>query len=158
MGPCRGRGLRPARANSPLTRPDQADGYTAEDDERRKDKTERDLFPDQNGATRHGNDRHGQLQQGGDRAFEFRQDRDYWAAVFRCHRSIGRAIYYTSVTIMLGFSILAFSRFVPTIYFGVLTSLAMLVALLANITLLPLLLVSFRSAGEPADIAADANS
>jgi predicted RND superfamily exporter protein len=90
--------------------------------------------------------------------YEFRQDRDYWAAVFRCHRSIGRAIYYTSVTIMLGFSILAFSRFVPTIYFGVLTSLAMLVALLANITLLPLLLVSFRSAGEPADIAADANS
>jgi uncharacterized membrane protein YdfJ with MMPL/SSD domain len=40
----------------------------------------------------------------------------------------------------------------------VLTSLAMLVALLANITLLPLLLVSFRSAGEPADIAADATN
>jgi predicted RND superfamily exporter protein len=81
---------------------------------------------------------------------EFDRDRDYWAAVFRCHRSIGRAIYYTSVTIMLGFSILAFSRFIPTIYFGVLTSLAMLIALLANITLLPLLLVAFRAAGEPA--------
>jgi predicted RND superfamily exporter protein len=86
--------------------------------------------------------------------YEFQQDGDYWASVFRCHRSIGRAIYYTSVTIMLGFSILAFSRFIPTIYFGVLTSLAMLVALLANITLLPLLLVTFRAAGEPAQATA----
>jgi len=82
--------------------------------------------------------------------YEFEQDRDYWASVFRCHRSIGRAIYYTSVTIMLGFSILAFSRFVPTIYFGVLTSIAMLVSLLANMTFLPLLIVAFRTAGEPA--------
>jgi len=79
---------------------------------------------------------------------EFQRDRDYWAAIFRCHRSIGRAIYYTSVTIMLGFSILAFSRFIPTIYFGLLTGLAMLVALLANMTLLPLLIVTFRTAGE----------
>jgi predicted RND superfamily exporter protein len=82
--------------------------------------------------------------------YEFEQDRDYWASVYRCHRSIGRAIYYTSVTIMLGFSILAFSRFIPTIYFGLLTSLAMLIALLANITLLPTLLVTFRAAGETA--------
>jgi len=82
---------------------------------------------------------------------EFELDGDYWASVFRCHRSIGRAIYYTSVTIMLGFSILAFSRFIPTIYFGLLTSLAMLVALLANITLLPLLITRFRIAGPPAE-------
>jgi predicted RND superfamily exporter protein len=80
--------------------------------------------------------------------YEFEQDGDYWASVFRCHRSIGRAIYYTSVTIMLGFSILAFSRFIPTIYFGLLTSLAMLISLLANMTLLPLLIVTFRAAGE----------
>jgi len=79
---------------------------------------------------------------------EFQKDRDYWAAILRCHRSIGRAIYYTSVTIMLGFSILAFSRFIPTIYFGLLTGLAMLVALLANMTLLPLLVVTFRTAGD----------
>jgi predicted RND superfamily exporter protein len=78
---------------------------------------------------------------------EFAADGDYWAAIGRCHRSIGRAIYYTSVTIMLGFSILAFSQFIPTIYFGLLTSLAMLIALLANMTLLPLLIVTFRTAG-----------
>jgi predicted RND superfamily exporter protein len=82
---------------------------------------------------------------------EYAVDRDYWAAVGRCHRSIGRAIYYTSVTIMLGFSILAFSRFVPTIYFGMLTSLAMLIALLANMTLLPLLIVTFKTADKPGE-------
>lgn len=76
---------------------------------------------------------------------EFAEDRNYWAAVGRCHRSIGRAIYYTSVTIMLGFSVLVLSQFVPTIYFGLLTALAMLVALLANMTLLPVLLVKLRA-------------
>lgn len=80
---------------------------------------------------------------------EFSVDGDYWAAMDRCHRSIGRAIYYTSVTVMLGFSILVLSRFNPTIYFGVLTSLAMLIALLANMTLLPVLMVTFRTAGDP---------
>jgi len=80
---------------------------------------------------------------------EFAVDGDYWAAINRCHRNIGRAIYYTSVTIMLGFSILVLSKFIPTIYFGVLTSLAMFIALLANMTLLPLLIVAFRTSGEP---------
>ncbi|NNC77537.1 MAG: MMPL family transporter, partial [Woeseiaceae bacterium] len=77
---------------------------------------------------------------------EFRVDGNYWDAVHRCHLSIGRAMYYTSITVMLGFSILVLSRFVPTIHFGVLTSLAMAVALLANITLLPVLIVVFRAA------------
>jgi predicted RND superfamily exporter protein len=78
---------------------------------------------------------------------EFAIDHDYWATIRRCHRNIGRAIYYTSVTIMLGFSILAFSQFVPTIYFGLLTSLAMLTALLADMLLLPTLIVAFRAGG-----------
>jgi predicted RND superfamily exporter protein len=80
---------------------------------------------------------------------EFARDRQYWPSVRRCHRTIGRAMYYTSVTIILGFSILVLSNFVPTIYFGLLTGLAMLVALLANMTLLPLLLVQFRAFGAP---------
>jgi len=79
--------------------------------------------------------------------FEFRRDGDYWAAIRRCHATIGRAMYYTSVTVMLGFSILALSRFVPTIYFGLLTGLAMLVALFANMTLLPVLLATFHAEG-----------
>ena len=50
-------------------------------------------------------------------------------------------MYFTSVIIMAGFSILAFSNFLPTVAFGLLTALAMLLALLANLTVLPALLV-----------------
>jgi len=78
---------------------------------------------------------------------EFDKDHDYWAAVKRSHASIGRAMYYTTVTVTLGFSILVLSNFVPTIYFGLLTGFAMLVALLADLTLLPLLIVRFRPLG-----------
>ncbi len=78
---------------------------------------------------------------------EFDQSSDYWASVKRCHDSIGRAMYYTSITITLGFSILVLSNFVPTLYFGLLTGFAMLVALLANLTLLPLLIVRFKPRG-----------
>ncbi|MES9875112.1 MAG: MMPL family transporter [Candidatus Sedimenticola sp. PURPLELP] len=76
---------------------------------------------------------------------EFALDGDYWAAVRRSHASVGRAIYYTSVTITLGFSILVLSNFIPTINFGILTGIAMVVALIANLTLLPLLIVKFRA-------------
>ena len=75
---------------------------------------------------------------------EYRNHKNYLVAVHRCHGSIGHAIYYTSVTVILGFSILALSNFIPTIYFGLLTGFSMLVALLANLTLLPLLLVWFK--------------
>lgn len=75
---------------------------------------------------------------------EFAKDRDYRASVERCHASIGRAMYFTSITITLGFSILALSNFIPIIYFGLLTGLAILAALLANLTLLPALVLRFR--------------
>jgi predicted RND superfamily exporter protein len=78
---------------------------------------------------------------------EFRKDRDYWAAVNRSHATIGRAMYYTTITITLGFSILALSNFVPTIYFGLLAGFAMLTALLADLTLLPLLIVRLKPLG-----------
>ncbi len=79
---------------------------------------------------------------------EFPHDRNYWAAVKRSHASIGRAMYYTTITITLGFSILALSNFVPTIYFGLLTGFAMVAALLANLTLLPQLIVRFKPLGQ----------
>ena len=75
---------------------------------------------------------------------EFSKDGDYWAAVKRSHNSIGRAMYYTSITITLGFSILALSNFIPSIYFGLLTGFSMLVALLADLTLLPVLIVRLK--------------
>ncbi|SEH05984.1 efflux RND transporter permease subunit [Candidatus Venteria ishoeyi] len=75
---------------------------------------------------------------------EFAKDGNGNAAAQRCHASVGRALYYTSVTITLGFSILALSNFIPSIYFGLLTGIAMIVALVANLTLLPVLLVRFN--------------
>ena len=68
-------------------------------------------------------------------------DHDYALGV--AHNTVGRAIFYTSMTVTLGFSILSLSNFVPTVYFGLLTGLAMLVALVANLTLLPILLGAF---------------
>lgn len=78
---------------------------------------------------------------------EFKRDGDYWGAVRRSHDTIGRAMYYTTITIALGFSILAFSNFIPTIYFGLLTGFSMIAALVANLTLLPLLIIRFRPLG-----------
>lgn len=77
---------------------------------------------------------------------EIEVDGDYLAAMKRCHDSVGRAMYYTSITIIIGFSILGLSSFIPTIYFGLFTGLAMLVAMFANLTLLALLLLKFRPA------------
>lgn len=75
---------------------------------------------------------------------EYAIDQDYWAAIKRCHSSIGYALYYTTVTVVLGFSILAFSNFIPTIYFGLLSGLAMTAALVANLMLLPVLIAKFK--------------
>jgi predicted RND superfamily exporter protein len=75
---------------------------------------------------------------------EFALDQNYWAAIHRCHNSIARAMYFTSITVVLGFSILAFSNFIPTIYFGLLSGLAMMAALIANLMLLPILITRFR--------------
>ena len=60
-----------------------------------------------------------------------------------CHQSVGKAIISTSLTIIFGFSILILSNFIPTIYFGLFTGLAMFTALFLVLTLLPNLLNSF---------------
>ncbi len=75
---------------------------------------------------------------------ELPKDNDYIATMKRCHSSVGRAMYYTSITIIIGFSILTLSSFIPTIYFGLLTGLAMTAALIANLTLLPILLIILK--------------
>ena len=79
--------------------------------------------------------------------FEFAKDRNYLAAMHRSHESIGYAMYYTSITIIIGFSILVLSKFIPSIYFGLLTGLAMLIALVAALTLLPQLLIVLKPLG-----------
>jgi predicted RND superfamily exporter protein len=76
---------------------------------------------------------------------EIKKDNDYVAAMKRSHASIGRAMYYTSITIIIGFSILALSSFTPTIYFGLLAGFAMAAALIANLTLLAALLIALKA-------------
>ncbi len=75
---------------------------------------------------------------------ELRTGRDYPAATRESHVQVGRAMIYTTVIIIGGFSVLTLSNFMPTIYFGILTGVAMLFALLSNLTLLPLLLQRLR--------------
>ena len=61
-----------------------------------------------------------------------------------CHDNIAKALFYTTVTIVFGFSILMLSNFIPTILFGLLTAIAMVVALLAALTLMPRLILLWR--------------
>lgn len=71
---------------------------------------------------------------------EIRQGASYQQAVKTVQLTVGRALYYTSITITLGFIILVTSSFKPSIYFGLLTSLAMIVSLLATFTIIPILI------------------
>jgi len=75
---------------------------------------------------------------------ELLKDNNYLESMQRTHESIGFAMYYTSVTIIVGFSILVFSNFIPSIYFGLLTSMAMIIALISSLILLPQLLIMFK--------------
>lgn len=78
---------------------------------------------------------------------EFQKDGDYIATMHRCHRSIGQAMFFTSLTIISGFSILVLSNFIPTIYFGLFTGFAMFMALVGALTLLPQLIVLVKPFG-----------
>ena len=80
-------------------------------------------------------------------ATRVRVDGDYVAAMHRAHASIGLALFYTAITIIVGFSILALSNFIPSIYFGLLTGLAMTAALLGSMTLLPKLILIAKPLG-----------
>jgi len=71
---------------------------------------------------------------------EWEKDGDYRSAMFRSHNSIGRAMYYTTMTITTGFIVMVLSNFIPTVYFGLFTAFAMISALLANVTLLAALM------------------
>lgn len=75
---------------------------------------------------------------------EFARRQDYIETLHYCHANIGKAVFYTAVTIIVGFSILVMSNFIPTIYFGLLTAFAMLVAFFAALTLLPKLILIWK--------------
>ncbi len=78
---------------------------------------------------------------------EFKIHKNYLKAMYKCHSTIAYAMFYTTLVITVGFSILVFSNFIPTIYFGILTGLAMIIALVADLTLLPALIIRFKPFG-----------
>ncbi len=75
---------------------------------------------------------------------EFKEIKDYNKTLEKCHDTVGVAILNTSITIVFGFSILILSNFIPTIYFGVFTGIAMLLAMISVLTLLPKLILTFK--------------
>ena len=78
---------------------------------------------------------------------EFKKIGNYNKTLEECHSTVGVAILNTSITIIFGFSILVLSNFIPTIYFGVFTGIAMLLAMLSVLTLLPRLILTFKPFG-----------
>jgi len=79
---------------------------------------------------------------------EFNKIKDYNKTLKTCHSTVGVAILNTSITIVFGFSILMLSKFIPTIYFGVFTGLAMLLAMISVLTLLPALILIIKPFGK----------
>ena len=78
---------------------------------------------------------------------EFKKINNYNQTLDKCHSTVGVAILNTSITIVFGFSILIMSNFIPTIYFGVFTGIAMLLAMISVLTLLPKLILTFKPFG-----------
>ncbi len=81
---------------------------------------------------------------------EFNRIKDYNKTIKLCHSTVGVAILNTSITIVFGFSILVLSKFIPTIYFGMFTGLAMLLAMISVLTLLPALILIIKPFGKSA--------
>ncbi len=75
---------------------------------------------------------------------EYNNLKDYNETVEVCHSTVGKAILNTSITIVFGFSILVLSNFIPTIYFGIFTGIAMLLAMISVLTLLPSLILLIK--------------
>ena len=79
---------------------------------------------------------------------EYKKLNSYTKTLDKCHSTVGIAILNTSITIVFGFSILMLSNFIPTIYFGVFTGIAMLLAMISVLTLLPKLLLIYKPFGK----------
>ena len=75
---------------------------------------------------------------------EFNNSKNYSLTIKTCHSTVGVAILNTSITIIFGFSILVLSKFIPTIYFGIFTGIAMLLAMISVLTLLPSLILHIK--------------
>jgi len=78
---------------------------------------------------------------------EYDLQKNYDLAIKNSHATIGRAMFYTSLTIVLGFMILVSSNFNPSVFFGIFTSFSMIIAILAALMLLPVLIRHLKPFG-----------
>ncbi len=79
---------------------------------------------------------------------EYKTNQNYRETLKVCHSTVGNAILNTSITIVFGFSILILSKFIPTIYFGIFTGIAMLLAMISVLTLMPTLILAIKPFGK----------
>ena len=75
---------------------------------------------------------------------EVKKNKDAFTAINFTHINVGRALFYTAATVSIGFSILSFSNFFPTVLFGLFTSMALIISFVSSLTLLPNLLVKSK--------------
>ena len=75
----------------------------------------------------------------------YEEQKNYDVAIKNSHSTIGRAMFYTSLTIVLGFMILVTSNFNPSVFFGIFTSLSMIMAIIGSLFLLPVLLTKLKA-------------
>jgi predicted RND superfamily exporter protein len=87
-----------------------------------------------------------------------REGMGFDAALERTEQRVGKALVLATLALTVGFAVLATSRFIPTVYFGVLVTLAMLGGLLGNLIGLPLLLHLFCRPRRSAPTVSEADS
>ena len=75
---------------------------------------------------------------------EYSATNNYLTASKNTHTTVGKALLYTSLTIIFGFLSLTISNFNPTVYFGLFTALAMIMAIISSLVLLPALLIKLK--------------
>ena len=75
---------------------------------------------------------------------EYKDSENYTESISAATNNVGQAMFYTTLVITAGFMIMVFSNFVPTTYFGILTGIAMVAALVANLVMLPMLVSKFK--------------
>ncbi len=76
---------------------------------------------------------------------EFAQKKDVYKSISASQLTVGKALWFTSITIASGFVLLIFSNFTPSIYFGLFTCLAMLISIFATFSIIPLLLTAMKA-------------
>lgn len=78
---------------------------------------------------------------------ELAVDGDYIASMHRAHGTIAFGMFYYSLATIVGFLVLVTSNFIPTLIFGLLTVVVLLVAIVSDLLFSPLLVVIFKPFG-----------